>query len=385
MSTGGPPEDLPAPKGKSVPFDWATEEVPQKKIRSDMGHEKLQKRQLTLSPSEAHIFKNIFEEIAEGKMPRSGSSRSRGPSIESPQTFIEHAQMTEFRDKYLERFPSSLKRAAARAMGLFAQNPTKDQEAAMSQADRELWAERQRYQQIMLDEKRRVEKAMNICTSDVELWKLMEAEVFSLPERLGIATEVKKSKAKKGKKSQSVKSVRIDLEAEEESMQEAKDEGEKKPGLIMDVHGALYSQYLLHGLKLFDSLFLLPSPFAFQILPRVKSLGLTSYILGVSTPFFIAVARQHWERYGDANSALDMIQELTSSGLYANEDVQILLKEIRDHLTSCTIGNQGPFAQALMEVSPYDGSLMQRIEEVEDMAQDSIDRYMNTYGEASTM
>lgn len=391
MSSGPPPEGQRLPKGKDVPFDWGLDENPNGTRRSDLGHDRLQKKQLTLSPQEASIFKNIFEEIAEGKMPNNSASQRPGRpgKAEGPPNFIEHAQMTEFRDKYLERFPSSLKRAAERAMGLFAQNPSKDQEAAMTQADRELWAERQRYQKIMVEENLRVKKLMNACLSDLELWKVMEAEVFSLPVRLGIASDTQQSKTRKMRRTKAVKSVEHDLKEakgeEKQQVQQGKTEDGKEPELIMDIHGALYSQYLLHGLKLFDSTFLQPSPFAFQILPRVKSLGLTSYILGVSTPFFTTLARQHWQRYGDGNSALDMIQELTSSGLYANEDVQALLTEMRDHLTSCTIGRQGPFAQALMQVSPYDGSLMDRIDEVEEMAQDSIDRYMNTYGEASAV
>lgn len=282
--------------------------------------------------------------------------------------------MTEFRDKYLERFPDSLRKAANSALGQFDLLPSDEAMEEMSEEDRKLWAERQRNRDLREEEKRRVEGLMRECKRDLDLWELMEAEVFSLPEKLGIAPQSTGRKKRRTKKKTAEPKEEADV---------APAEGPRTPAgeYIMDVHGPLYSHYINHALKLFDTAFTRPSPFAFQILPRVKSLGLTSYVLGASTPFYTALAGMHWDRYGDAPSALDTIQEISATGLYADAGVGSLLRRIRAHVASCSRGLQGPFVSAMMEAPPYDADLEQRLDDLESFTRYSINRYERYHGD----
>jgi hypothetical protein len=205
-------------------------------------------------------------------------------------------------------------------------------------------------------EMERLRKLMDECQTDAELWKLLEDQVFVLPAKLGIVEADTNTKTKRSRRSKN--SGKVESSAENETTPEAK--------YSMDVYGPLYSHLLLRALDQFDTVFPHPSLYAFNILPKVKSIGLSSYVLGVSTAFYNRLARIHWERYGDANSALEMIEEMNSIGLQPDVKVHDLLIRIRDDLHASASGAQGPFVAAMMESPPYDAALLQRLESMEE-------------------
>lgn len=369
------------PRDDAIPFEWENKEK-----SPTVSHEKEDEVASTITPSEAAIFKDIFDEIANGKMPKpkkrpeqpgpsSWASRTteeipNSASIGSvPRSIVEQARLTDFKDKFLQRYPKSLQTAAQVALKLYAlepeaQLPTKvnrNQMPALREAERLKRAERERYETARAKELQRVDAAMGKCTTDAALWKVMEQEVFCLPEKLGIvkSQDIAEKKGKRATQKSDEAKVPGGKKAEKETH-------------VMDVHGPLYSQFLSTALNLLDTAFAQPSPYVFQILPRVKELGLSSYVLGVSAPFYSRLARVYWNRFGDANSALDVLQEMNSIGLGADKEVRDLLAQIRDHLHGCTWGAQGPFVMAMMESPPYDAALMQRLEDMDRSVKQSL-------------
>ncbi|KAK2595630.1 hypothetical protein QQS21_006677 [Conoideocrella luteorostrata] len=354
----------------SIPFEW-DHDTPYEEDMGDGAPEK----QSTITPSEAEVFKGIFDEIAQGRMPsakkrpmasegtpqtpaESSSSDDQKPGM--ARSIVEQARVMEFRDKILRRYPSSLRNAAQVALGLYELEPNNkaaSQMMELDEADQSKWEERAKYERARLEERERVDALMKACQSDAQLWQVMEEQVFSLPAKLGIVQS--KSKTTKGTRGKGRK--RASAAEPELELQQTADE-EKR---VMDIHGPLYPHFINTGLALFDTAFARPSDYAFQILPRIKELGLPSYVLGVSSSFYARLARIHWNRFGDATSALNVLQEMNSAGLYADEDVQELLLTMRDHLHGCTWGAQGPFVMGMMESPPYDGTLTQRLEEME--------------------
>ncbi|OAA36446.1 hypothetical protein NOR_07525 [Metarhizium rileyi] len=401
-----------------IPFEW-DHDTPDEDPADAPGQKS------TITPSEAEIFKGIFDDIAQGKMPaeKRRSASSENAQIQS-QTFdvsktasarsiVEQARVTEFREKFLRRYPLSLRNAAQVALGLYELEPrssasgsVKSEMMKLDEADESKWEERARYERARVEERERVDGLMKACTTDRQLWEVMQEEVFSLPEKLGIkqsanapVREKRDTVRRKSKSSAAKKPAKLDFvetkEAKEakgatgatgatratgatarreRSTSRGKSATLQKPMMqqtaddekrVMDVHGPLYPHFLNTGMCLFDTAFARPSDYAFQILPRVKELGLPSYVLGVSTPFYTRLARMHWNRFGDASSALDVLQEMNAAGLYADDDVHDLLITIRDHLHGCTWGAQGPFVMGMMEAPPYDGMLTQRLEEMD--------------------
>lgn len=272
-------------------------------------------------------------------------------------SIVEQARVTEFREKFLTRYPKSLRNAAQVALGLYELEPAAETDSSsavleIEEADRKRQEEeRAKYDLARATERERVDALMAGCATDAALWKVMEKEVFSLPERLGITDKV----TKRARKTKSKKA--------------STPEDEKR---IMDVHGPLYPHYISYGLSLLETAFTKPSPYIFKVLPRIKELGLPSYVLGVSTPFYARLARIHWERFGDATSALDVIDEMHSTGLYPDEELGEFLAKMRDHLHGCNWGAQGAFVMAMMDSPPYDGGLTQRLETAERRVRSSL-------------
>ena len=388
----------------AIPFEWDHDGA-QEELGDVPG------QQSTITPSEAEVFKGIFDEIAQGRMPAAkkrpssmegtlptgpGAPAGSGPEADASVSYgqttgmarsiVEQARVTEFRDKFLRRYPQSLRNAAQVALGLYELEPGasgQSQILELDEADERKWEERARYDRARIEERERVEALMKSCDTDAALWQVMEKEVFSLPEKLGIVqglqgkvargqrdVRTKRQSAKDKRSTTSVNSTDSTLTTQQRADEEKR---------IMDVHGPLYPHFISTGLALFDTAFARPSPFAFKILPRVKALGLPSYVLGVSTPFYSQLARMHWNRFGDANSALDVLQEMNSAGLYADDEVSDLLVKIRDHLHGCAWGAQGPFVMAMMESAPYDAALTQRLEDMDRYVRQSLSERTSEY------
>lgn len=368
-------------RDNSIPFQWDSKE--------DQELEGPNSEQAsTITPSEAQIFKKIFSEIAEGKMPPVKSrtpaqqNLTDAPAISgerdssgSARAMTEKVRISEFREKFLGRYPKSLQNAAQVALGLYEVKPQDSESGEKAQmieldgADEATWAERTERELARSQECERVESLMKQCKTDAELWSIIEKEVFSLPEKLHIAQAKRAAKGKKKARQSSalVEDAEASLYQEQSALEMASQDEER----VMDIHGPLYSRFLSTALDLFNSAFARPSPYIFQILPRIKELGLPSFVLGVSTPFYSKLAEIHWQRFGDANSALDMLEEMNSAGLFANKEANGLLMQLRNHLHACTWGGQGPFVMAMMESSEFGNALIQRIEFIEKMIEQS--------------
>ncbi|RDA95536.1 hypothetical protein CP533_1281 [Ophiocordyceps camponoti-saundersi (nom. inval.)] len=370
----------------AVPFDWGdNSQVGDHGVTSSEGS--------TITPAEAYIFKGIFEEIARGQMPppRRRSFRDNdiddGSGKQRARSIVDQARVTEFRDKFLCRYPPFLQEAAKMALSMF--ETDKQGRPKLSQTDEKTLEESTKYNAARMEQRNRVEALMKASVTDVALWKVMEDEVFALPSKLGIHQRQTRQIAERRSKLQNLTAILGQPKAEEstprvevpeqglqaEAPKEAadakptteikgKDASDQK--LSMDIYGPLYPDLLEMGLEFFDTAFARPSPFALQVLPRIKALGLCSFVLGVSTPFYVRLARIHWNRLGDAAMALDVLQEMSNSGLYYDKAAKVLLAHIRDNLHGCTWGAQGSFVMKMMEFSPYDSVLTQRLERMEE-------------------
>ena len=373
---------------QSIPFELDEEDQHLTKGDIDDGQSS------TITPSEAEVFKGIFDEIAQGRMPKArkrhaltSTDAKAGEATEDlkkdddimaadlpsdgPKSIVDQFRTSDFRDKFLDKYPASLRKAAEMAMGKFEMDPMDPQRPKMvdmTELDEEEAAKHKewaRYMEVQEQEKQRVEGLMEACQSDVELWKVMEQEVFSLPKKLGILQEAPKpARGKKTRRSKNVTSTST-ANLNDQSTMEQNPESADTEERVMVLHGPLYPHYLTKGLALFDTAFPSPSPLAFKILPRVKELGLPSYVLGVTTPFYLKLAQMHWNHFGDAASTFDMLEEMSTLGLAADEETAAFLEQVRDHLHGCTWGAQGSFVMAMMEAAPYDSALMMRLEAAE--------------------
>lgn len=382
----------------SIPFDWGAEGKPdlstwEEETWSEEDEVADGPKSLTpnstITPTEAYAFRRIFDEISSGKMPKPKKWRPNDSaadmsmdisldmtqsSLEAPDqpsrsSVVEQARMADFRSNVLSRFPEDVRNAAHLALGIYETKSGSDLD--VQEETKEQREERLQYEREREDEKARIELLMTGSDSDFQLWKVMEAEVFSLPQKLGILEEEptptkkgSRKKKQKPRKGQMPMSKTVDDVVEPTPSLNRAAAPEQKHNIA--VHGPLYTHFLNHGLKLFETSFSRPSPFAFQLLPRVKSLGLPSYVLGISSRFYAALARMHWDQFGDAVKAIDTIEEMNAAGLYANHDVKEFLNRLRSEIQKCSSEGQGHLTRTVMEIPPFDVAILDRLDQVEE-------------------
>ncbi|KAI1135533.1 hypothetical protein F5Y05DRAFT_174433 [Hypoxylon sp. FL0543] len=380
----------------------------------------------TITPSERQIFERIFADIKarglkptiQDDSPSAAATRStmlimnqaaqdagqaRPATVASPALL---AGAARDRNKALLRFPPELRAAASKALGAIQTSPavlpSEDDEIAYDEAtiaagqgdasadegwttpphliSRTVELEAKRY-----PERSRVEGLITAAKNDFELWDVLEEEVFTMPSKLGLGGAVEETKPYKGrgrkKKETNADEVETSSEVLEDadvSLQDAEvaENMERTEGtedtaaessappekLNLYIHGPLYPAYLLLALRRLNTAFRAPSPLAFEVLPRIKDLGLESYVLGVSTPFYNELLGIYWNRRGDLSGMLDLLEEMRHCGLYFDTQTASIL----NHVDS-TVGTlarkkvSGSFGRAVMTMPEYDQSVRTRI------------------------
>lgn len=139
-----------------------------------------------------------------------------------------------------------------------------------------------------------VEK-MNAAQTDIELWKVLETEVFIL-----------------------VKSLKDKMR---------KDDTVFPASILLSKN---YSHYCLIALRLLRRKFP-TSQFALSLLPAIKKLGPVSYVLGASSSLYNELLLLNWTQYTDLDGMSDLLEEMRKQGVEVNGDtIKILHAVARD-------------------------------------------------------
>lgn len=387
-----------AKKDMHIPFESGV--VPEEEAAPDPGATG------TITPTERQTFDRIFADIAaRGAIPRSNADLpspsstarrstnfilnaaandavpTRSELVASP---VQLAEASKDRNKALLRFPPSLRAAANRAFNILKPNhPSAGNTGSMaqqgSQTDADDTPNNFILHMVEMDAKRqpeeqRVNERMESATSEFELWDVLEAEVFSLPAKFGLVMEPdsrekrilekqvvegNRAERRKGDKKKVPKQgIKQQLESRSRELSE-EELAERKQNMYH--YGPLYPAFLLKGLRLLDTKFPMSSRLTLNMLPRVKELGLESYVLGVSTPFYNELLRIYYHRYGDLEKMLDLLEEMRHSGLYFDEGTASILNQVHQQTKSLANGDFGPFGQAVMSMPEYEYSVRTRI------------------------
>ena len=122
------------------------------------------------------------------------------------------------------------------------------------------------------------------------------------------------------------------------------------------------------------------SPLTLAILPRIKQLGLVSYVLGASTPFYNGLMRVHFYRYGDITPMLDLLEEMRYAGLYMDATSLGLVQRAKFSLVRYAQGTHGPFLQEVMAQPEYDFVMMKRLVSWESIIKASMEERLTALG-----
>jgi pentatricopeptide repeat protein len=366
----------------------------------------------TITPSERQTFERIFADIASRglkpnpsrdmpppsptaqrstnlimEMAAADAGQHRFGNIMSP---AYHSDTAKDKNRALQRFPPSLRAAASRAFELLHPNhhdALAEPGSSSTVEEGEDGSEWHTHNDTSMrtaeldakrhPEQKRVEDLMTCAGTDFELWDILEKEVFTYPAKLGLRKEDSAVQAdadassKKGRKvAKRSKERREKLKkahaSEDPSHQFAEldsslDAPQLDEKLNLYIYGPLYPSFLLFGLRLLDRAFAQPSTLTLSVLPRIKELGLESFVLGVSTPFYNELLDIYYGRHGDLSKMLDLLEEMRHSGLYFDEGTAAVLGRVQGQTQDLSRGKYGAFATAFMTMPEYEQSMRDRI------------------------
>jgi hypothetical protein len=351
-------------------------------------------RESTITDSERRTFQNIFAEIfSKHQSPMTSNSTTLSPrdtakvkldSILTDALSVRARNQAE-KESLVNRWPGPLRPAVAKAIGLTNDAETEGNESAedkQAQADMDI----DELESLREPERQRVEKLMRDAATDIELWDVMEKEVFSLIPKLGLeeapsVNEIKETNKRPSKiKKQKSKAPSLVDEPTEKGHQAKREEsgnggtmdkdhvskdqtdpklnsvvtdpttGSEIPALAF--YGPMYPSYLLLGIRLLDRAFDKPSPLALSILPKIKSLGAISHVLGASPSLYNEILRVYLYRYEDFQSIVATLNDMDASAVDLNEETLDIVIEILILRRRVKQGEKGPVLQRLWSRMP---------------------------------
>ncbi|PMD42594.1 hypothetical protein L207DRAFT_510827 [Hyaloscypha variabilis F] len=329
-----------------------------------------QNRESTITVSERRAFQKIFTDIIEG--PHRPSHRKEGlfsnddlELVAGPENkqkaksklddILTSAIMKESKgslvnqdslEAAIERYPPALRPAAARALGFI------DNTAGETASIKRQELNEEELEALREPEYTRVEGLMKKAKSDFELWNVMEKEVFSLIAKLGLE-DVRSSKVPKNKKRRGKKPGIEGITEETDLSQVSEPIEAGKAVSPLALYGPLYPSYLLLGLRLLDRGFAKPSPLALALLPRIKSFGFTSHVLGASTQFYNELLRIYHYRQDDFRGMIDLLAEMENSALDVDDETLGIVLDVIKAQRSINHGAKGPAVKALWSMPEF--------------------------------
>ncbi|CZR57574.1 uncharacterized protein PAC_07463 [Phialocephala subalpina] len=265
-------------------------------------------------------------------------------------------------EQAISRYPLALRDDAAKAMLRGDESPpgnvdnyeVDEEEERVNRVARKLQAEE--LEALRAPERLRVETLMKEAKTDFELWQIMEQEVFSMIPKLGLEEKPEVAapvdKTKKGWKK--LQKQEEELQREQDELSSDKADVETEQGISpLRFHGPLYPSYLLLGLRLLDRSFAKPSPLALSILPKIKSLGFISHVLGASTQFYNDLLRIYRYRYDDFRGMIDLMYEMEASALDMDEETLTIVHDVMKMQASVKNSERGQAVQALWSMPEF--------------------------------
>ncbi|KAF4628028.1 hypothetical protein G7Y89_g10126 [Cudoniella acicularis] len=336
-------------------------------------------RESTITDSERRAFQKIFSDMFEQNQ-RSKNESSTGLNDTSLEDKRENARnkldsilssaletdshTREGKELVVNRYPQALRGSIAKAIGL-KDEENQDDVWVQDEIEEEPTLDHDQLESLQQPERERVETLMKNATTDLELWAIMEEEVFSLIPRLGLEeaplakesydpVKGAKNKKKQGQRKPNVAkkpNVENPIPRLEKVFAETATGTEEVSALSL--YGPLYPSYLLLGIRLLDRSFSKPSPLALSILPKVKSLGAISHVLGATTQLYNEVLRVYFFRYEDFRSIARTLNEMEQSAVDQDEETLEIINSILVMQQQVRRGFRGPVIKALWSMPQF--------------------------------
>lgn len=179
----------------------------------------------------------------------------------------------------------------------------------------------------------KVENMLASAETDVEVWQVLESEVFSLLHELNARIK----EAEKGQKGRKRRRV---AKAGTTKAKAATASTSLPPTVLLSLLRTEYPSYLLIVSRLLRTSFP-TSTYALHLLPTVRRLGPISYVLGASTGLFNETLLLLWNQEKDLHGMADLLDEMGQQGIEGDEVTVKFLKAVGRVRRSELAGHKG--------------------------------------------
>lgn len=161
--------------------------------------------------------------------------------------------------------------------------------------------------------RKKVKTLLVAAKSDIDVWQVLEAEVFSKMERLNTLMQAEEQrKAEQVTRSRRSKKDTKSTLAEPMQSSSAED-ARQSVAHVLDLLQSNYAEHCLTAIRIVRQKFP-SSPYAPALLARIKSLGSVSYVLGATTALYNELLYISWAHCRDMQATANLVQELNERG-----------------------------------------------------------------------
>ncbi|KAL9004569.1 MAG: hypothetical protein Q9188_002614 [Gyalolechia gomerana] len=182
------------------------------------------------------------------------------------------------------------------------------------------------------EHKRKVLAMLDEARTDVEVWKVLDAEVFPLINQYNtLRKEVEEREMAKKPKRRKARASKTDQEgagAAEEKESLHATEKLAQEAEFQAILSSNYGDYCLLAMRRLRRAFPM-SPYCMNMLPTIKRLGPISHALAASVELYNELVFLRWKEYSDLHGMADLIFEMGNQGIESNEVTLKVLRMVR--------------------------------------------------------
>ena len=203
-------------------------------------------------------------------------------------------------------------------------------------------------------ELKRVEGLLRGAMTDLEVWTILEREVFSgirrLEKHLGTPETTVEAKRQASQGPGEAGQARVDETAPPPSP------SPPNVAVGLDMVGPNYPHLVLLAMRMFRYEFGQPSA-CLTLFHRVKSLGSISYVLGATTALYNEMIALRWRSYADFDAVDELLAEMDKAGVDFDERTHQLVRGIGHERSEARRGASGPVTAALWRMGRLERGL----------------------------
>jgi hypothetical protein len=302
----------------------------------------------TITPQERAVFARLFRNVANPVAVRSQTGKKatgrKGQQISKVPRLQKHVDKDR---NILERLPPDIQLMAATAAEKIHYqqyiSQIRDDLQSKPEADTSLAGD-ETLRKLQEEQYVRISGLILSAKTDLQLWEVLEKEVFSVIKSLDLDLQTPRPARKAA---EGVELCTTDSQTDDGSPGKSNSlKSGKRAESEFAIAGPNYPSLLITAMRQLRVEFP-SSTLPFAILPATKRLGRSSYVIGASTVLYNELIAATWATHGDFRQVDELLHEMDNAGLEFDANTLSIIHSIRREGNYGRRGTYGQSSQAV--------------------------------------